>query len=142
MSHPWKGNIREMKSAVEKALLLAAGDEIEPEDLFGRSAPSPSRSFDPATTPATFREAKQHVIENFERDFLAAALARNGGNISRTAEEVGMYRQNLQQKLRELGLEALSAIDGSEADANKARTEKRAATPPAPAGDSEDELAN
>jgi two-component system response regulator AtoC len=126
MSHPWKGNIRELKSAVEKALLLAAGDEIEADDLFGRpAAPSPSRSAGAAQLPASFRDAKQRVIEDFEKEFLAAALARNGGNISRTAEEVGMYRQNLQQKIRELGLEALSVIDGAEADAAKARQEKR-----------------
>ncbi|HYB99875.1 MAG TPA: sigma-54 dependent transcriptional regulator [Candidatus Limnocylindrales bacterium] len=117
MSHPWKGNIRELKSAVEKALLLAAGEEIEAEDLFGRLAPSAApgaRPLDVAALPVSFRDAKQRVVEDFEREFLAAALARNGGNISRTAEEVGMYRQNLQQKIRELGLEALGAIDSAD----------------------------
>jgi DNA-binding NtrC family response regulator len=127
MHHPWKGNIRELKSAVEKALLLAAGDEIEADDLFGRPAvPSPSRKLD-ASLPKSFRDAKQRVVEDFEKEFLAAALARNGGNISRTAEEVGMYRQNLQQKIRELGLEALSVIDIAEADVAKARQDKRRA---------------
>ena len=121
MSAPWKGNIRELKSAVEKALLLAAGEEIEPEDLFGRSASigAASRGVDIAALPASFRDAKQRVVEDFEREFLAAALARNGGNISRTAEEVGMYRQNLQQKIRELGLEALGAIDNADGDGAK-----------------------
>ncbi|HYC22512.1 MAG TPA: helix-turn-helix domain-containing protein, partial [Candidatus Bathyarchaeia archaeon] len=52
----------------------------------------------------SFREAKERVVEAFERDFLLRALQRHGGNITKAAEEVGMYRQNLQQKMRELGI--------------------------------------
>jgi hypothetical protein len=119
MNDPWKGNIRELKSAVEKALLLAAGEEITAEDLFGRTASGDDRALDVATLPTSFRDAKQRVVDEFERAFLVAALARNAGNISRTAEEIGMYRQNLQQKIRELGLEALSIIDGAEAASSR-----------------------
>jgi len=153
MSDPWKGNIRELKSAVEKALLLAAGDEIEAEDLFGRgtSAAMGARPIDVSALPTSFRDAKQRVVDEFERDFLAAALTRNKGNISRTAEEVGMYRQNLQQKIRELGLEALSIIDavesaasgsdaadeGSAGDEAGGRRRRRKAEPGAAAGDDE-----
>ena len=71
----------------------------------------------------SFRDAKQKVVDDFEREFLTAALARNNGNVSRTAEEIGMYRQNLQQKIRELGLEALSAIDAVEAAGSRGDTE-------------------
>ena len=56
--------------------------------------------------PASFREAKAAAVESFERDFLVAALRRHDGNISKAAEEIGMYRQNLQQKMRELGISA------------------------------------
>ena len=52
----------------------------------------------------TFAEAKRRVIEDFERSYLRAALGRHGGNVSRTAEAIGMVRQSLQQKMRELGL--------------------------------------
>jgi len=45
-------------------------------------------------------------VESFERDFLLGALRRHAGNISKAAEEIGMYRQNLQQKIRELGINA------------------------------------
>ncbi len=45
-------------------------------------------------------------VESFERVFLVAALRRHDGNISKAAEEIGMYRQNLQQKMRELGISA------------------------------------
>jgi DNA-binding NtrC family response regulator len=64
----------------------------------------------PAATGALnglpFREAKERVVEAFERDFLLQALRRHGGNITKAAEDVGMYRQNFQQKMRELGITA------------------------------------
>ena len=52
------------------------------------------------------------MVERFERDFLLAALRRNGGNISRTAESIGMVRQSLQQKIRELGLRSEDWTNG------------------------------
>ncbi|MBI4514536.1 MAG: sigma-54-dependent Fis family transcriptional regulator [Deltaproteobacteria bacterium] len=104
LTYPWKGNVRELKSVVEQALLLAAGDEITAADLFGGTPPSAAAVTVAAPLPASFRDAKQQIVQDFERDFLTQALARNGGNISKTAEEIGMYRQNLQQKIRELGL--------------------------------------
>jgi DNA-binding NtrC family response regulator len=111
MAHEWKGNVRELKSALEQALLLAPGDEIGPADLFPERAPAPLPSGNGAALPATFREAKEQIVDAFERDFLQEALRRNHGNISKAAEEIGMYRQNLQQKIRELGL---SVDDGNE----------------------------
>ena len=52
----------------------------------------------------SFREAKERFVTNWERDFFVNALKTTGGNISRAAERVGMYRQSFQQKLRELGI--------------------------------------
>jgi DNA-binding NtrC family response regulator len=107
VTHEWRGNVRELRSAVEQALLLAPGPEIGPADLFGRPAVSETAS--PGPLPASFREAKERMVEGFERDFLRQALRRHGGNITKAAEEVGMHRQNLQQKMRELGLTAEDA---------------------------------
>jgi DNA-binding NtrC family response regulator len=105
LGHPWKGNVRELRSAVEQALLLSNGPEITTADLFvERSGPAPRPAL-PAT-PLSFREAKERLVADFERDFLLDALRRHGGNISKAAEDVGMYRQNFQQKMRELGITA------------------------------------
>ncbi len=105
VAHAWKGNVRELRSAVEQALLLARGAEITEADLFGRvPAAEPESVPPPGPASLPFREAKQRVVETFERDFLLGALRRHGGNITRAAEEVGMYRQNFQQKMRELGI--------------------------------------
>jgi two-component system response regulator AtoC/two-component system nitrogen regulation response regulator NtrX len=113
VAHRWKGNVRELRSAVEKALLLASGPEITSADLFAEPTNGPSPALPmlaavPAGGPPTssFRDAKERAVQAFERDFLVQALRRHGGNISKAAEEIGMYRQNLQQKMRELGITA------------------------------------
>ena len=112
VAHDWKGNVRELRSAVEKALLLAPGTQIEVSDLFppgmSPSAPAPAAA---VPTGLSFRDAKAQLVESFERDFLLQALRRHGGNISKAAEDVGMYRQNFQQKMRELGINAEDAPD-------------------------------
>jgi DNA-binding NtrC family response regulator len=106
----WKGNVRELKSALEQALLLSPGDEITMADLFGNAdAPVVSATAAGANGGGTFREAKERVVAAFERDFILQALRRHGGNITKAAEEVGMYRQNLQQKMKELGITAEDA---------------------------------
>ncbi len=104
--HPWKGNVRELRSAVEQALLLAPGTEITVADLLGDTAPSAAAAAAvvPEAEPRSFREAKEQMVEAFERDFLVQALRRNNGNITKAAEEIGIYRQNFQQKMRELGI--------------------------------------
>jgi DNA-binding NtrC family response regulator len=107
-AHEWKGNVRELKSAIEQALLLAAGPEITAADLLGRvevpGAGAPPFATGDGATPRSFREAKDHMVEAFERQFIMDALRRHGGNITKAAEEAGMYRQNFQQKMRELGI--------------------------------------
>ncbi len=51
-----------------------------------------------------FREAKEKFVSEWEREYFVRALRATGGNISRAAEKVGMYRQSFQQKMRELGI--------------------------------------
>jgi DNA-binding NtrC family response regulator len=104
--HAWPGNVRELRNVVERAAVLAPGDEIQAEDL-AFSGPRgagerPADAADAAGLP--FTEAKRSAIESFERAFLLRALRENEGNVSRTAEAIGMVRQSLQQKIRELGL--------------------------------------
>jgi DNA-binding NtrC family response regulator len=99
---PWPGNVRELKNTIEAAAVLSAGPEIQAAEL---------RLHQPGHVTArngslTFREAKQQVVDAFERDFIARALRRHQGNITKAAEEMGLHRQQLQQKIRELGLAA------------------------------------
>jgi DNA-binding NtrC family response regulator len=111
--HGWPGNVRELRNVLEQAAVLSSGTTIEEADLRlgaplaegvaaapGVSGASPASAGD----DETFRDAKQRVIDEFERAYLIRALREHDGNISRTAEAIGMVRQSLQQKIRELGL--------------------------------------
>ncbi len=101
--HGWPGNVRELKNVVEQAAVLAAGPAIEPADLrLDGPAPAPGLPADLLDLP--FSAAKHRLVEEFERGYIKRALERHGGNVSRTAEAIGMVRQSLQQKIRELGL--------------------------------------
>jgi DNA-binding NtrC family response regulator len=104
--HPWPGNVRELRNVLEQAAVLAGGSVIEEHDLrldgAPRAAPAAPPGADLASLP--FSEAKRQMVERFEREFLLGALRAHDGNISRAAESIGMVRQSLQQKIRELGL--------------------------------------
>ncbi len=100
LSVPWPGNVRELKNVIEAAAVLAPGPEIQAADL--QMGQQHSNSAVPSTL--LFKEAKQQVIDTFERDFITRALRRHRNNITKAAEEMGMLRQQLQQKIRELGL--------------------------------------
>ena len=93
-------------------MILARGEELQPEDLpddvrAGSTPPAPAQP-NGATTERTeaflaesdFREAKRQ----FEVVYLTQKLEKNHWNVSRTAVEVGLHRQSLQEKLRELGI--------------------------------------
>jgi two-component system response regulator AtoC/two-component system nitrogen regulation response regulator NtrX len=112
--HDWPGNVRELRNVIEQAAVLASGPTIRSSDLppLGAAA-EPGRAVLGASVaqPASlesFAEAKKRSIEEFERNYIQAALKESGGNISKAAQAMGMARQSLQQKIRELGLRAAS----------------------------------
>ena len=102
--HPWPGNVRELRNVIEQAAVLASGDSIEEADLNLSGGLDGGAGPLPDLTEVPFSDAKRRVVEDFERSFLLRALRENDGNISRTAEAIGMVRQSLQQKIRELEL--------------------------------------
>ena len=104
--HPWRGNVRELRNTIEQAAVLCSDDRIGAADLRLPAAASAegAAASDAAASELSFREAKRRATESFERDYLIRALREHRGNISRTAEALGMVRQSLQQKIRELAL--------------------------------------
>ena len=110
MSAEWRGNVRELKNLLESATVMSRSNVLTSGDfpsdflhnlraLHGDREPSGSASF---LTIADYREAKRQ----FEVAFIKAKLRENGGNITRTAATIGIHRQSLQEKLRELGIQA------------------------------------
>jgi two-component system nitrogen regulation response regulator NtrX len=107
-SHDWPGNIRQLRNNVERLMILALGDpnaEISASMLpaeVGALVPAvPSGIGGEKLLSLPLREAR----EAFERDYLVAQISRFGGNISRTAEFIGMERSALHRKLKSLGVE-------------------------------------
>jgi DNA-binding NtrC family response regulator len=111
-AYRWPGNVRELRNAVERAAIFCRGEIVQPEhfpaELQGGASgeatpPSEIQSWDDFDD---FQTAKAKMIDRFERSILTAALSEQGGNISRAAKALGLHRQNLQQKLRRLGIAA------------------------------------
>ena len=100
--YSWPGNVRELQNVIESAVVMANAETLEindfPEEISNSDI---SRSFD---YNLPFRDAKKIVVDTFERDFVSRKLAENSGNISKTAEALGMHRQSLQQKIKDLNM--------------------------------------
>jgi transcriptional regulator with PAS, ATPase and Fis domain len=106
--YDWPGNVRELRNALERAVVLSKTDEIRAADLpeeirSGTSAVAAPRNTggDSFLAEADFREAKRQ----FEIAYLKRKLEEHRWNVSKTAAEVGLHRQSLQEKLRELGIQ-------------------------------------
>jgi DNA-binding NtrC family response regulator len=106
MAYHFPGNVRELENAIEYAMAFTSGPMIETGDLpkyiiEGRKLSDEARSI----PLMPLRDAKIQ----FERGLITAALIESGGNISEAARLLNIHRQNLQQKIRLLGLD-LSSI--------------------------------
>jgi len=115
---PWPGNVRELRNVLEQAAVLATGDAIEEADL-RLTQPEAGTPDDAGAPDRSFAEAKRRTVLDFERRYLLGALRQHGGNISRAAAAIGMVRQSLQQKIRELGLRDAEWTNGDEPDPPK-----------------------
>ena len=104
--HAWPGNIRELMHAVERAVALASSDEIQPEDLPETLGPGQDVSLDMVRADLPFKEAKDAVIENFERVYIQTLLKSYEGNISEAARQSGIDRRSLHRLLIKHGIEA------------------------------------
>lgn len=108
-SYAYPGNVRELRNAVHRAVLLTYGRIVEPTSLpaaFHRQADVPERRDRGKAGLGEFKLAKQRVVETFERDFLARALRRTRGNIARAAREVALDVKNFRLKMKQYDLEA------------------------------------
>lgn len=115
MAAEWKGNVRDLKNVLESAVVVSGASVLEPVDFpayfVGAArlgAPAVDRTtpgdtaLPPFLRPAGYRDAKRQ----FETAYIRSKLSEYGGNITRTAAAIGLHRQSLQEKLKELGIQA------------------------------------
>jgi two-component system nitrogen regulation response regulator NtrX len=107
-SHEWPGNVRELRNNVERLMILTKGDpqaevttDMLPAEVGTLVPATPNGSGGEKLMSLPLREAR----EIFEKEYLIAQIARFSGNISRTAEFIGMERSALHRKLKSLGVE-------------------------------------
>ncbi len=106
--HPWMGNVRELRNVLERGLLLAPPGATSIDQLPLRLAPMMGDEpvskrpgmLPPVDFSLPYKEAKEAAVSAFESEYLRAALARNGANLSRTARDVGLTRHHLRKLLR------------------------------------------
>ncbi len=104
--HAWPGNVRELKNFIERVYILTPSDFVDVHDLrfaglIDKREAAAGSAMDVADM-STFREARAE----FEKEYLIKKIQENGGNISKTAESIGLERSYLHRKIKAYGIEA------------------------------------
>jgi Nif-specific regulatory protein len=126
--YAWPGNVRELENVVERAIILARGQEVTAADLdFGRRAASQHTPVPQnLAVTAVANRPLQARLQDQEKAEIIAAIERNQGNIAGAARALGINRSTLYYRLRKHGLEHLLPTKPTDPDSDPG-----AATPPA-----------
>ena len=109
-TYDWPGNVRELRNLVERITILSANESKSNINNIIEDTLNPSSSFInnkdllEKTFSAPLKEARKH----FEKEYLTKQLKKNHGNISKTADFIGMERSALHRKLKELGIKGIN----------------------------------
>jgi two-component system nitrogen regulation response regulator NtrX len=111
----WPGNVRELRNVIERLMIMVPGDTITTSDLSFLDVPLvPAIAARPAGSAdkMTLHEAR----DQFERDLILKTLAEQQGNMSRTAEVLGVERSNLYRKMKTFGIAPASRAGAPESE--------------------------
>ena len=110
--YPWPGNVRELRNVIERLMIMVPGDAISSSDL---GFLDPSGLARPAGDDASAERLSLHEArDRFERDLILRTLAEQQGNMSRTAEVLGVERSNLYRKMKAFGIAPSRKLEGEE----------------------------
>jgi len=101
LNYDFPGNVRELENIIEHAIILTKGIEIQPRNLPSYLS---SKQIEPPAHAKISEEQDLAVLEKVERDLIASALERNGGNTAAAAKELGIHRTTLWRKMKRYGL--------------------------------------
>jgi DNA-binding NtrC family response regulator len=105
MSYPWPGNVRELMNVLSHVLTFSDHEEIDvihlPARVQGQQKDAPL----PFNEHLSFKDAKEHLLENFEREYIGQVLKRCDGNISRAARESGLHRKSIERLVKKYQLD-------------------------------------
>ncbi len=111
-SYRWPGNVRELRNVVERLMIMVPGDTITLSDLVFLDPAAVAVADPPGLPVLSLHDAR----DRFERDYILRALGAQQGNMSRTAEVLGVERSNLYRKMRAFGLVPARRSEGTEGD--------------------------
>ena len=108
-TYDWPGNVRELRNLVERITILSSNETKADinrliEDILNPSSASNNRNLLEKSFTSPLKEAREH----FEKEYLLTQLKKNHGNISKTADFIGMERSALHRKLKSLGIKGIN----------------------------------
>jgi len=111
-SYAWPGNVRELRNVIERLMIMVPGEMITAADLSFLDVPRPR----PARSAPAERLTLHDARDQFERDLILRTLAEQQGNMSRTADALGVERSNLYRKMKAFGIAPSRRSDTSEGE--------------------------
>ncbi|HWW87198.1 MAG TPA: sigma-54 dependent transcriptional regulator [Vicinamibacterales bacterium] len=113
--YPWPGNVRELKNVIERLMIMVPGDMISESDLGFLDPGSAAAASWHAVPEVSGERLTLHAArDRFERDLILRTLADQQGNMSRTAEVLGVERSNLYRKMKAFGIAPSRRAEGEE----------------------------
>src|ERR671913_431532 len=109
-SYRWPGNVRELRNIIERLMIMVPGETITLSDVEFLEGAAVTPADAPGGPTVSLHEAR----DRFEREYILRALAAQQGNISRTAEALGVERSNLYRKMRTFGIAPARKVEGEE----------------------------
>jgi two-component system response regulator AtoC len=102
--HSWPGNIRQLENVLERMILMTDESILNTGDLPEEFAGMITERSGESEEPSSLKQIVRKQTQSLERDLIEKALEETGGNVTRTAEKLGLSRKGLQLKMKELGL--------------------------------------
>ena len=106
MQYTWPGNIRELMNVISHVLTFSDGEIIDLQHLPARVQGQHQEQPLPFNEHLSFKDAKEQLLENFEREYIGQVLKRCDGNISRAARESGLHRKSIERLVKKYALDA------------------------------------
>jgi two-component system nitrogen regulation response regulator NtrX len=108
--YPWPGNVRELRNFIERLIIMVPGPVLTvrdvPSPVGSPQQPSKPQGDGGSALPGPHAATLKDARAEFEREFISQKLKENGGNVSKTADAIGVERSNLHRKIKALGIEA------------------------------------
>ena len=108
MQYGWPGNIRELMNVISHVLTFSDGELIDLQHLPARVQGQQPEQPLPFNEHLSFKDAKEQLLESFEREYIGQVLKRCDGNISRAARESGLHRKSIERLVKKYALDAKS----------------------------------